>query len=109
MCIQHSSDLLTALRGNLRRIEEYDAQNLTPASLALKQLLIRRIANIEAAMERSNDFARKQPSAKQRMGFSGLPTITSNRFDFVIRQLVDAPSAYHCRTLTQKRTREVTG
>lgn len=73
MSIQSNSDLLMVLRRNLKRMEERDARNLTPADLELKRLLLGRIAIIEAAVEWSNGFAQKQSSADQRMESSRLP------------------------------------
>lgn len=62
MTIQPDSDLLTALRGNLRRIqEEHRDEDLTPAMLELKGLLLRRINVIEAAMENLNNIIRSAP------------------------------------------------
>ena len=58
MTLQPQVDLLTALRRNLKRIEENGEDGLlTPAAIELKSLLLRRIANIEAAMERVAELA----------------------------------------------------
>jgi len=52
MSLQPDSDLLAALRSNLRRIEEKTDQSpLTPEAEELKALLLRRIEIIERAME----------------------------------------------------------
>ena len=52
MSLQPDDDLLTALRKNLRHIEEEHAdRNLTPIAQDLKRLLLRRIEIIEKAME----------------------------------------------------------
>jgi hypothetical protein len=60
MSIQPQDDLLTVLRNNLRRIEEeHHDKDLTPESRELKQLLLRRIAIIEAAMGNLNKIIRK--------------------------------------------------
>jgi hypothetical protein len=65
MSAQPQDDLLAALRGNLRRIEEeHRDKDLTLAALALKQLLLRRIANIEAAMKNLNEIIQRNPQAK---------------------------------------------
>ena len=59
MSIQPHDDLLTMLRSNLRRIdEEHRDEDLTPEARELKQLLVRRIALIEAAMENLNNIIR---------------------------------------------------
>jgi hypothetical protein len=60
MSIQPPADLLSVLRANLRRIEEqHRDEDLTPAALELKQLLLRRIANIEGAIVNINALIRK--------------------------------------------------
>jgi hypothetical protein len=60
MSIQPPADLLSVLHANLRRIEEqHRDENLTPAALEIKQLLLRRIANIEAAIGNINALIRK--------------------------------------------------
>jgi hypothetical protein len=59
MSIQPHEDLLTVLRSNLRRIEEeHRDDDLTPNARELKQLLLGRIAIIEAAMENLKKIAR---------------------------------------------------
>ena len=66
MTIQPDSDLLIALRGNLRRIEEgHRNEDLTPAALELKSLILRRIANIEAAMVRLNEIIAKNAAPEK--------------------------------------------
>jgi hypothetical protein len=58
MSIQPHEDLLTVLRSNLRRIEEEQRDDdLTPNARELKQLLLHRIAIIEAAMENLKKIA----------------------------------------------------
>jgi hypothetical protein len=65
MSAQPQDDLLAALRGNLRRIEEeHRDKELTSAALALEQLLLRRIANIEAAMKNLNEIIQRNPRPK---------------------------------------------
>jgi hypothetical protein len=60
MSIQPPADLLSVLRANLRRIEEqHRDEDLTPDALELKQLLLRRIAKIEAAIGNINALIRK--------------------------------------------------
>jgi hypothetical protein len=58
MSVQPHEDLLTVLRNNLRRSEEeHRDEDLTPEARELKQLLLRRIAIIEAAMENLKKIA----------------------------------------------------
>lgn len=65
MSIQPQDDLLTALRSNLRRIEEeHRDKGLTPAAREIKQLLLRRIEIIEAAMENLKKIAGQDKSQK---------------------------------------------
>jgi hypothetical protein len=65
MSIQPQDDLLTALRANLRRIEEeHRDEELTPDASELKQLLLRRIAIIEAAIENLEKIAGLDDSKK---------------------------------------------
>ena len=60
MRVQPQADRLTVLRSNLRRVEEeYPDEELSPAALDLKRLLLHRIANIEAAMKSLNDILQK--------------------------------------------------
>jgi hypothetical protein len=57
MSDQPQDDLLTALRSNLRRIEEEHRDvGLTPDARELKRLLVLRIDNIEAAMRSLNEI-----------------------------------------------------
>lgn len=70
MSVQPPADLLTALRGNLRRIEEeHRDRDLTPAALELKHLLLRRIANIEAAMKSLNQIIQQNPQGQTPCDF----------------------------------------
>lgn len=65
MSMEPPEDLLTVLRGNLRRFEEeHRDEDLTPAARDLKQLLLRRIANIEAAMKNLNEIIRRSQQPK---------------------------------------------
>jgi len=67
MRVQSQTDLLTTLRCNLKRIEENgDDGLLTPAALELKHLLLRRIANIEAAVGRIAELAAPAPGSARR-------------------------------------------
>jgi hypothetical protein len=67
MIVQPQTDLLTALRRNLKRIEENgDAGLLTPAAIELKHLLLRRIAEIEAAIGRIAELAAQAPERAGR-------------------------------------------
>ena len=69
MSIQPPADLLNVLRANLRRIEEeHRDEDLTPAALELKRLLLRRIDNIEAAMKNLNELIQKNAQAKPLPG-----------------------------------------
>jgi hypothetical protein len=66
MTIHPDFDLLVTLRGNLNRIEEERRdENLTPTALELKSLLLRRIANIEAAMKNLNEIIAKKSSREE--------------------------------------------
>jgi hypothetical protein len=53
MSIQPTSDLLSVLRANLARIEKTPEQNQTPAAQELRALILKRIANIDAAISRT--------------------------------------------------------
>jgi hypothetical protein len=67
MRVQSQTDLLTTLRCNLKRIEENgDDGLLTPAALELKHLLLRRIANIEATIDRIAELAAQAPGCARR-------------------------------------------
>ena len=58
MSLQPDDDLLTALRRNLRHIEEeYGDKDLSPTAQDLKRLLLRRIEIIEKAMENLKKIA----------------------------------------------------
>jgi hypothetical protein len=52
MSIQPTSDLLSVLRANLARIEKTPEQNHPPAAQELRALILKRIANIDAAIAR---------------------------------------------------------
>jgi hypothetical protein len=65
MSIQPPGDLLSVLRANLRRIEEEHREgDLTPAALELKRILLRRIADIEAAMKNPNKILQRNVEAE---------------------------------------------
>jgi hypothetical protein len=65
MSIQPPADLLNVLHANLRRIEEENRdQHLTPSALELRHLLLRRIANIEAAIENLNKIIERNRQAE---------------------------------------------
>ena len=65
MSIQPHHDLLHVLRSNLRRIDkEHRDEDLTPEARELKQLLLRRIAIIEAAMENLNKIIRGDAASR---------------------------------------------
>ena len=65
MSIQPHDDLLHVLRSNLRRIDkEHRDEDLTPEARELKQLLLRRIAIIEAAMENLNKIIRGDAASR---------------------------------------------
>jgi hypothetical protein len=65
MSIQPDDDLLTALRANLRRIDEgHRDEDLTPDARELKQLVLRRIEIIEAAIENLKKVAGLDDSKK---------------------------------------------
>jgi hypothetical protein len=69
MSIQPPDDLLSVLRTNLRRIEEeHHDDDLAPAALELKRLLLCRIANIEAAIENLNEIMRRNAQGKTPPG-----------------------------------------
>lgn len=60
MSTEPQHDLLNNLRDNLRHIEdEHHDEDLTPAARELKALLLRRIANIEAAMKNLNEIIQR--------------------------------------------------
>ncbi|MGC2614996.1 MAG: hypothetical protein WA354_13265 [Terracidiphilus sp.] len=66
MIIQPNSELLTILRNNVRHIEENKDESLGPDAAEIKDLMLRRIAVIEAAIARLSQFAsagsaRKEP------------------------------------------------
>jgi hypothetical protein len=50
MSVQPTSDLLSGLRANPARIEKTPEQNQTPAAQELRPLILKRIANIDAAI-----------------------------------------------------------
>lgn len=65
MSIQPQDDLLTALRANLRRLEDqHRDEDLTPDARELKKLLLRRIAAIDAAMENLKKIVGQDPPKK---------------------------------------------
>jgi hypothetical protein len=66
MTIQPDSDLLKMLRADLGRIEaEHRDEELTQAALELKGLLLRRIANIEAAMKILKEIIAKNSGVEE--------------------------------------------
>ena len=64
MSIQPPDDFLSVLRANLRPTEEeHRDEDLAPAALELKRLLLRRIANIEVAMKNLNEIIQRNAQA----------------------------------------------
>ena len=63
--IQPNSDLLTVLRNNVRHIEENKDEGLSPDAAEVKDLLLRRVAVIEAAIARLSQFAATGTSSKR--------------------------------------------
>jgi len=57
MSIQPNSDLLTVLRHNVCHLETNEDEGFSPDALEIRDLLLRRIAVIEAAMARLSQFA----------------------------------------------------
>ena len=65
MSVPPQDDLLTVLRSNLSRIEEeHRDEDLPPAARDLKRLLLRRIANIEAAFANLNKIIANSSAAQ---------------------------------------------
>lgn len=74
MSIPPQHDLLDTLRDNLRHIDdEHPDEDLTPAARELKALLLRRIANIEAAMKNLNEIIRRSARQDSHRRFQPLP------------------------------------
>jgi hypothetical protein len=67
--IQPTSDLLTALRANLARIDGLAKEDQTPASLELRALLLRRIAIIDLgpATNRCTVAPKSEPKGRDIM------------------------------------------
>ena len=71
MSIQPNSDLLTVLRHNVRHLETNEDEGLSPEALEIRDLLLRRIAVIEAALARLSQFAAAGMRNEQRYDSRG--------------------------------------
>ena len=71
MSIQPNSDLLTVLRHNVRPLETNEDEGLSPDALEIRDLLLRRIAVIEAALARLSQFAAAGMRNEQRYDSRG--------------------------------------
>jgi len=71
MSIQPNSDLLTVLRHNVRHLEANEDEGLSPEALEIRDLLLRRIAVIEAALARLSQFAAAGMRNEQRYNSRG--------------------------------------
>lgn len=70
MSTEPQHDLLNTLRDNLRHIEdEHRDEDLTPAACEMKALLLRRIANIEAAMKNLNEIIQRSSGQESHRRF----------------------------------------